>query len=39
MYILGGILVLILVLAAVVLIRALSLKPTSAKTANIELDN
>ena len=39
MYILGGILVLILVLAAVVLIRALSLKPTPAKTANIELDN
>ena len=39
MYSLGGILVLILVLAAVVLIRALSLKPTSAKTANIELDN
>lgn len=39
MYILGGILVLLLVLAAVVLIRALSLKPTPAKTANIELDN
>ena len=39
MYILGGIIVLILVLAAVVLIRALSLKPTPAKTANIELDN
>lgn len=39
MYILGGILVLILVLVAVILIRALSLKPTSAKTANIELDN
>lgn len=39
MYILGGILVLILVLAAVILIRALSLKPTPAKTANIELDN
>lgn len=39
MYILGGILVLVLVLLAVVLIRALSLKPTPAKTANIELDN
>ena len=39
MYILGGILVLVLMLAAVVLIRALSLKPTPAKTANIELDN
>ncbi len=39
MYILGGIIVLILVLAAVVLIRALSLKPTPAKTANIGLDN
>lgn len=39
MYILGGILVLLLVLLAVVLIRALSLKPTPAKTANIELDN
>lgn len=39
MYILGGSLVLLLVLAAVILIRALCLKPTPAKTANIELDN
>lgn len=39
MYILGGILLLVLLLVAVVLIKTLSLKPTSAKTANIELDN
>ena len=39
MYILGGILILIFVVIAVVLIRTLSLKPTAAKTANIELDN
>lgn len=39
MYILGGILLLVLLLAAVVLIRTLRLKPTPAKTANIELDN
>ncbi len=39
MYILGGILFLILVLAAVILIRTLSLKPTSAKTATVELDD
>lgn len=39
MYVLGGILLIILVLAAVVLFRTLRLKPTAAKTANIELDN
>lgn len=39
MYILGAILLVILLLAAVVLIRTLSLKPTPARTANIELDN
>lgn len=39
MHILGGILLLILLLAAVVLIRTLRLKPTPAKMANIELDN
>ena len=39
MYILGGILILIFAMIAVVLIRTLSLKPTAAKTANIELDN
>ena len=39
MYILGGILILIFAVIAVVLIRTLSLKPTAAKTANIELDN
>ena len=39
MYISGGILLLVFILAAVVLIRTLSLKPTAAKTANIELDN
>lgn len=39
MYFLGGIFVLILVLAAVILIRTLSLKPTPAKTAAVELDD
>ncbi len=39
MYILGGIFFLLLLLVAVVLVRTISLKPTPAKTANIELDN
>ena len=39
MYILSGILLLVILLAAVVLVRTLSLKPTAAKTANVELDN
>ena len=39
MYILGGILMIIFLLAAVVLIRTFHLKPTAAKTANIEFDN
>ena len=39
MYILTGILFLILLVAAIVLIRTVTLKPTAAKTANIELDN
>ena len=39
MYILGGVIIGILVLAAIVLFRTLRLKPTPAKTAKIELDN
>ena len=39
MYILIGILFLILLVAAIVLIRTVTLKPTAAKTANVELDN
>ena len=39
MYILGGILLLILLVAVVVLFRTIRLKPTAAKTANVELDN
>ena len=39
MYILSGILLLIAATIVIVLIRTLRLQPTSAKTANIELDN
>ena len=39
MYILLGIILLIMLLVLVLLIRTWSLKPTPAKTANIELDN
>lgn len=39
MYILAGILMAVLALTAIVLIRALSLKPTPAKTAKIELED
>ena len=39
MWILSGILFLLLLIVAVVLFRTLRLKPTEAKTANIELDN
>lgn len=39
MYVLGGILLLILLLGAVVLLRTIRLKPTAAKTAKIELDD
>ena len=39
MYILNGVIIAVLALAAVVLIRTLRLKPTPAKTAKIDLEN